>query len=245
MISVCIASFNGEKFIKDQINSILPQLSNNDEIIISDDSSTDNTVQIIKSIKDDRIKIFENNNFKSPIFNFENSIKKASGDLIFLSDQDDIWLPDKVKIMVKALENYDLVVSNCFIGDGDLKIVKDSYFKWRHSKKGIIKNILVNSYLGCCMAFKSKILKDLLPFPKRIPMHDIWIGLIVEIYYKPYFLPDKLMIYRRHDGNTTTLSKEFSSKASLFQRFQFRWNSIIALIGRVVRNKSSVYSNQR
>ena len=95
-ISVCIASYNGEKYIKEQLNSILCQLEERDEVIISDDSSTDNTVQIIESFKDKRIKIFREQKFKSPIYNFENAISKATGDIIFLSDQDDIWHKAKV-----------------------------------------------------------------------------------------------------------------------------------------------------
>jgi glycosyltransferase involved in cell wall biosynthesis len=236
-ISVCIASCNGGKYIKEQIDSILCQLSLEDEIIISDDSSTDNTVKIIKSINDSRIKVFENCNFKSPIFNFENAIKKASGEIIFLADQDDLWLPFKVEEMLDKLQFADIVVSNCYIGDDNLNIIKESYFEWRNSKRGFIKNLLVNSYLGCCMAFKRKMLKDLLPFPMSIPMHDIWIGVISEIYYKPLFLDKKLMIYRRHNGNTTKLSEDFNSPSSLSQKLMYRLHLLFPLVGRVFRFK--------
>ena len=99
MISVCMATHNGGKYIKEQIDSILVQISNEDELIISDDSSTDDTVEIIKKIKDKRIKLFENNKFFSPNLNFENALLHSKGDIIFLSDQDDIWKKDKVKIM--------------------------------------------------------------------------------------------------------------------------------------------------
>ena len=91
MVSVCLASYNGEKFIKQQIDSILCQLGKHDEIIISDDSSTDRTVQIIKNYNDPRIKLIEDCKFQSPIFNLENALKQAKGDYIFLSDQDDFW----------------------------------------------------------------------------------------------------------------------------------------------------------
>ena len=98
--SVCIATFNGEKFIKEQLDSILCQLGVDDEIIISDDSSVDQTISIIESYKDKRIKIFVNQKFSSPIYNFENAIMKSRGDFIFLSDQDDIWQSDKVEKML-------------------------------------------------------------------------------------------------------------------------------------------------
>ena len=100
MISVCIATYNGSKYIKEQIDSILPQLDECDEIIVSDDSSTDNTLSILKSYHDRRIIIFTNQKFNSPIYNFENALKHAKGDIIFLSDQDDIWEFNKVQVMI-------------------------------------------------------------------------------------------------------------------------------------------------
>lgn len=91
MISVCMPTYNGEKFIRIQLESILSQLGNDDEIVISDDSSTDKTVEITKSFNDSRIHLLENNTFHSPIYNLENALKNAKGDFIFLSDQDDEW----------------------------------------------------------------------------------------------------------------------------------------------------------
>jgi glycosyltransferase involved in cell wall biosynthesis len=85
--SVCLATHNGAKYIAVQLESILKQLSENDEVIISDESSTDRTLDIIKNFKDKRIKVYEHNGLYSPILNFENALKKASGDIIFLSDQ--------------------------------------------------------------------------------------------------------------------------------------------------------------
>ena len=92
MISVCIATYNGEKYIEEQIASILPQLKENDEIIISDDYSTDNTIQVLTKINSKKIKIFKNQGEKGYTSNFENAIKQAKGNYIFLCDQDDVWL---------------------------------------------------------------------------------------------------------------------------------------------------------
>lgn len=231
-ISVCIATYNGSKYIKEQLSSILNQLTFNDEVIISDDKSTDNTIAIISAFNDRRIKIFTNTKFGSPIFNFENAISKAKGNYIFLSDQDDKWLPNKVKTMINALEVYDLVISNASIADENLNIVKDSYFEWRKSRTGFYKNLLINSYLGCCMAFRRKLLIDILPFPKNIPMHDMWIGMVAELYYKPVFINDKLMIYRRHKNNATVLSDNYTSKETFQSKFMFRLNLCVALINR-------------
>ncbi len=220
MISVCIATYNGEKYIKDQLDSILVQLHPDDEVIISDDSSTDKTIEIIKSYNDKRIVIYENQKFRSPIFNFENSLMHASGDYIFLSDQDDIWVPNKIEIMRKFLANFDLVVSDTDIIDANGNIQKKSFYRMNGSRKGLIENLGRNSYLGCTLAFNQKILQKSLPFPKDTPMHDWWIGLIAEIYGKTYFIDEKLIYYRKHGANASVAgetSHYFFGKKILFR----------------------------
>ena len=219
-ISVCMATYNGEKYIKEQLESILSQIGENDEVIISDDSSTDNTVEIIKSFKDNRIKIFENQKFKSPIFNFENALNNATGDIIVLSDQDDIWKANKIETIKKYMHNYDLVLSDADIIDEKGNILHKSFYKLNGSKNGFIKNIVKNSYLGCTMAFNKKILDKSLPFPKDLPMHDSWIGLIGEMYGKVYFIEDKLISYRRHGNNVSPTGEK--SKYSFKQKLVFR-----------------------
>lgn len=215
-----MATYNGQEFIGQQLQSILQQLGDNDEIVISDDSSTDDTVGIALSFDDERIKIIPNQKFRSPIFNVENALKHATGDLIFLSDQDDVWLPGKVQSMLQQLDQYDIVVSDCKVVDQHLTILNESFFVLNNSKKGIIRNLIRNSYLGCCMAFRSSVLRLALPFPKDIPMHDIWIGFIGELFYKTCFLNQPFLFYRRH-GNNQSPTAEHSSY-SLIQKISFR-----------------------
>lgn len=219
-ISVCMATYNGEKYIEEQLRSILSQLGENDEVIISDDSSTDNTVNIIKSFNDKRIKIFDHQKFRSPILNFENALKHATGDIIVLADQDDIWKPHKIETIKKYLQDYDLVVSDADIIDEFGNIIAFSFFKINNSKKGLMRNLIKNSYMGCTMAFNRKILEKALPFPRDIPMHDWWIGLIAEMYGKTYFIEDKLISYRRHGANTSPTGEK--SKYSLSDKILFR-----------------------
>jgi glycosyltransferase involved in cell wall biosynthesis len=222
-ISVCIATFNGAEYIRDQLSSILPQIKPLDEVIISDDSSTDNTISVIRSFNDSRIKIYENNQFKSPVFNFENAISHASGDRIFLSDQDDIWTNNKVELMMQALDQSDLVVSDCYIADKNLNVILPSMFAINKSGSGILRNTIKNAYLGCCMAFDRKILDKCLPFPKDIPMHDIWIGMVADAFYRTSFINDKLVYYRRHGGNSVQWKDKPVSVYSLEKKIQFRW----------------------
>jgi glycosyltransferase involved in cell wall biosynthesis len=217
-----MATYNGERFLDEQINSILNQLSKGDELIISDDGSTDKTIEIIENFSDPRIKLLKAD-FHSPILNFQNALQHAENDLIFLSDQDDVWLDDKVEKMVQSLEEHDLVVSDCFLVDEEGKIIADSFFDRNHSGPGLIKNIYKNGYLGCCMAFNRKILDHALPFPGDIAMHDIWIGLIGETFGKTLFLPDKLIRYRRHGSNASQAGEQsmFSLSKKILIRLRF------------------------
>jgi glycosyltransferase involved in cell wall biosynthesis len=201
-ISVCIATYNGERFIYEQIKSILVQLKENDEVIISDNYSSDNTIKIIQNFRDPRIKIYFLRK-TTLIKNFENALIHAIGDYIFLADQDDLWLPEKITIMMNALKSYDLVVSDCIVVDDCLNPMYLSFYVLNCSGPGLLKNIIKNSYLGCCMAFNRTILDASLPFPDDIPMHDWWIGLIGEIAGKIVFLDNKLILLRRHNANAS------------------------------------------
>ena len=212
-ISVCIATYNGEKYIKEQLDSIICQLGEDDEIIISDDESNDNTIQIIENFKDPRIKIFSHSpnrktkyRFDLTTRNIENALSKAQGDFIFLADQDDIWVENKVKKIIPLFEKYSLILHDCTIIDNSKKVLHESYFKLIKSKSGIINNLIKNSYLGCCMAFKKSILKKSIPFPISPIPHDIWIGLIAELKENVFFSNEKLIQYRRHENNLSSSS---------------------------------------
>lgn len=218
-------TYNGANYIKEQIESILAQLKEDDELIISDDSSSDSTVSIVEAFNDRRIKILKNNQFRSPIFNLENALKHATGDFFFLADQDDIWLEDKIDTVLNSLKNFNVVVSDCQLIDCSGTLLHSSFYNMRGSGSGFLKNIYKNSYLGCCMAFDKKIFNAILPFPRGIAMHDMWIGLLAELIGKPKFIPDKLILYRRHGSNfsPTAESSTFSAFYQLSYRIQLCW----------------------
>jgi glycosyltransferase involved in cell wall biosynthesis len=246
MISVCIPTYNGEKYILRQLQSILVQLAEDDEIIISDDSSDDATVAVIKSIGDSRIKLFENMHFKTPVYNLENALKQAKGEYIFLSDQDDIWHASKVSSMLKYLRSYDLVISNASIINNKEEVITASYFDWKNSGPGFLKNVIKNSYIGCCMAFNRSILNLALPFPTKLAMHDVWIGLIAEAFGNVYFLDEKLVLYRRHDSNMTYAidrSDDNLSDNSFIYKLSYRFYILKHIILRKISGKSNTGSN--
>lgn len=235
-ISICMPTYNGSKYIREQLSSILSQLDIQDEIIISDDSSTDDTLQVIRSFQDERIKILEGNKFASPIYNLENALLHSSGEVIFLADQDDVWLDDKVKICMTYLQQFDLVLTDCAVVDEALDVIRPSFFDLNESRKGVIPNLLRNSYLGCCMAFRKKVLLLALPFPPRLPMHDIWLGFIGDAFFRTTLIRQPLLLYRRHDANESSTSN--ISPYGMLQKLNFRWNilkHIFVLLWRKVR----------
>ena len=229
MISVCIATYNGERYIRQQIESIVCQLNVDDEIIVSDDGSTDGTLDIVKGIGDKRIKIIEGPGRKSPILNFECALKASKGDFIFLSDQDDVWKPDKVEIYMKWLKIYHCVVSDAEVTNNRLKPLYPSLYDIMQVRQGRIYNtIWKNGYTGCCMAFRRNVLEASLPFPKNIPMHDIWIGNVAAYKYNVIFIPDRLIHFRRHENTISCNGK--GSKFTIWQQMKFRLNIIKNII---------------
>ena len=219
MISVCIPSFNGEKYILKQLTSILNQLGSTDEVIISDDNSSDDTLNIIYGLNDKRVKVILNTR-KGLISNVENALQNAKGNFIFLADQDDIWVENKVSVVLEHLKNNDVVVSDCKVIDERETVINESFFSIVNSGKGFWKNLIKNSYLGCCMAFNRDVLNCVLPFPKRIAMHDIWIGLNASVAFKSAFIEDKLILYRRHGGNASPTAQK--SNLSFTYRLIYR-----------------------
>lgn len=228
-------TFNGEKFIREQINSILVQLAPDDELIISDDSSADHTMEIIQSYRDPRIRVFENGNFQSPVRNMEHALKQAKGDYVFLADQDDKWMPDRIGKTIERLWKYDLVLCDAVVIDQEENTLQESFYHWNHSGAGFWKNLKKSSFLGCSMAFNRKVLKAVLPFPKKIPMHDLWIGLVAKSIGKVFFMPERLIYYRRHKDNfmaAMTRDKKNPSGFSLGYKIRYRLWMLVLVVKR-------------
>lgn len=230
MISVCLTTYNGEKYIKEQLNSILIQLSEGDEIIISDDGSTDNSIAILESYNDSRIKIYLNN-FKSVVRNFEFVICQSKGDLIFLSDQDDIWDRSKIKEYLSVFSKDDkttLVISDLQLIDKDGNFIQREFYRKKFTSK-LSTNLIQNNFIGCSIAFRKEVKNYVLPFPKSLAMHDWWIGSCSIIFGKVEFIDKKLLYYRRHDDNFTR-----EGGAKLLTKLIWRVNLIIHLVYRVI-----------
>lgn len=224
MISVCIATYNGEKFIYDQLKSILTQLGPQDEVIISDDHSTDTTIDIVRKFEDPRVIVIYNDKARRGYTrNFENALRHARGEFIFLSDQDDVWHKDKVSITMNALEKCDFTVSDAEVVNENMATLHESHFHHANVKQGFIENFLKTRYIGACMAFRRNVLTAALPFPSdnQRCAHDYWIAILSECYFDVALIQKPLVYYRRHQSNASTggLAK---SQNSLWHRITKR-----------------------
>jgi glycosyltransferase involved in cell wall biosynthesis len=220
IVSVCMATYNGERFIHEQLASVLCQLGDNDEIVIVDDASTDNTIAIIQSFGDRRIRILKQTHNSGVLQTFGRALKEARGEIIFLADQDDVWRGDKIskfKDAFAASSDLSLVLSDCSIIDAD-GIITAERFQSGKFHASALYNIVRNRYLGCSMAFRRSVLNYCLPFPPDVPMHDMWIGIVNQLTGKTGFLDEPLMCYRRHDGNASP-----RQHAPVMQMIRWRW----------------------
>lgn len=223
MISVCMATYNGQEFLKEQLDSILCQIQEKDELIISDDGSSDSTKRLIQEYQSRYKNIMLLEGPKLGVQkNFENALKHVHGDIVFLSDQDDVWLDGKVKSVLRAFEDSKvlLVLHNANIVDTNRNFLNQTLFDLRGSKSGLCHNLYKNGYVGCCMAFRKEVLKYALPFPDKIEMHDWWIGLVAEKMGESLWIKKPYLDYRRHNENVSSLHHHPLPKM-IFNRLYF------------------------
>jgi len=244
-ISVCMATYNGQQFITAQIESILKQISHDDEVIVIDDCSSDNTIQILESYNDTRIKIFHNNRNRGPVYSFDRAVSLAGNEIVILSDQDDIWAEGRVSKMADALlmSGKSLVSSNSYFIDERGSVIDDLFdtVKSEDSPRHL-KNILGiflggKSYWGCAMAFRRDIIPIILPIPEYVESHDLWIVFAGNIIKSNIHLEEKTLFRRVHGNNASILKRPLSLKIKsrvIFLR------SIITIYFRIIRNYSKI-----
>ena len=208
-VSVCMATYNGATYLRAQLDSILAQLTDADELLIQDDGSSDETLSIIDSYDDPRIVVAHNEANLGVIGTFERCLPRAVHDIVFLSDQDDEWLPGKVDAVVAAFGNprVKAVVTEAIIVDGDGIRTDDSYFAHAHSGPGVLHNFVKNSYLGCCLAVRRDVVDVAVPFPRSVRTHDGWIGITADMMGEVVFLPTPYLLYRRHGNNLSQMTR--------------------------------------
>ena len=209
-VSVCLASYNGARFIAEQVRSILAQLGPDDELIVCDDASSDDTCKIVAQFADPRLILYANSANVGHVKNFERAIGKAKGEFIFLSDQDDVWDPAKLHTVLRCLELHpDVFLVHHSLATVDAEGLPMSA-RWNRLAAGrqsrlryLIRQLVKCQVFGCATAFRRQLLDVLLPFPDSTYAHDHWLAVAAGVRAPVYFLAEPLVSYRLHGGNVT------------------------------------------
>lgn len=209
-VDILMATYNGEKYIAGQIESIIEQSYENWTLHIRDDASTDNTMIIVRQYArkyPEKIKFFVNReNSGSPKANFFELIKNSNADIIFTCDQDDIWEKDKIETILREFENNDkplLVHSDLKVIDGNDNVIFNSMIKSQHidiTRTGLNQLLVQNIVTGCTMAF-NKALADILVEPELLPVHDWWIAAVASVFGSIRYVDKCTIRYRKHKDN--------------------------------------------
>jgi glycosyltransferase involved in cell wall biosynthesis len=213
-ISVAIATYNGGKFLNEQLISLVNQTHKPKEIIIIDDFSTDSTVQIIEKfiIAFPFIQLFINNENKGPVKTFEIAISKCVGNYIALCDQDDVWELDKLEVSLKELKSIEdvdkpsMVFTDLKMMDSKGNLTGQTFWETQGLNPGkmdFYRTLFLNSVTGCAVVFNKKMKDELVEIPVGIEMHDYWMALIALGIgkLKPLYVPT--VKYRSHENSVT------------------------------------------
>lgn len=253
-ISIAMATYNGERYLREQLDSILTQTIPFHELIICDDVSTDRTWEILLEYaeKDSRIKPYRNEQNLGFLKNFEKALTLCTGDFIALSDQDDIWLPEHLEVLLNGIGEKMLAV-------GDAEIIDASGYRSGHLlskslnlgvvpdddlKKAYYIFYYRSPYHGMAMLMRREFLAKMLPIPQEIIYHDIWIGSLACFYGGLNYLSVPVTLYRRHAASISgskihttrirnligrvLLDKALSNRPTLVDSIRERMNGLLS-----------------
>ena len=233
--AIVLCTYNGERHLKAQIESLLAQ-SQACTVMAFDDCSTDSTLSILKSFESDQFVVSQNANNLGYVKNFEAAIASALSagfDTIALADQDDIWSQDRIELGLQALSktNNDiahLVHSDLSVIDDTGEAVASSYFKLRNYRLSAQRSMELilgqNGVMGNTILMNSALAKLALPFPNKLHVHDYWLAVIAELYGKRILLDHPTAQYRLHADNASNSARKFNAlklnptRASFWQR---------------------------
>jgi len=227
-IDILMATYNGEKYLEEQIDSIINQTYRNWNLLIRDDGSEDETLKIIENYekKDNRIKSIKDNKGNLGIVkNFEELLKSSNSELIMFSDQDDIWIENKLEKYIEITNSLGkkqfLIHSDAILCDINKNILKKTFISKRALKTGL-ENIFFNYFVQGATVLITKELKEfILPFPDEVYLHDRYIHLMTELFFERIFINESLLYYRQHANNqvgATNTLKELLNKRYFDER---------------------------
>lgn len=212
-VSVCMATYNGEAYVEEQLASILAQLAPTDEVVVVDDASTDGTAERVRAMADARITLTVAPANRGYVRTFEHALRLAAGDHVYLADQDDVWTPGRVEAMSRSLATHDVVATNLAtlgVGDGlrgpfgqpDWRLRSDGSRRHVRNLLGILAGN--RPYYGCAMAVRREALDAILPFPAYLTeSHDLWIAVYGNVARSIEHLELRSLERRLHGDNQT------------------------------------------
>lgn len=232
-VSVCLAAYNGESYIVDQVISILSQLGSNDELLIADDCSVDNTVSLLEAVSDERVVIMKNKINLGYIKNFESLLGKSKGEYVFLSDQDDLWVPGRVNKMIAASNRTgkSVVVGRyCVLGSisenkENICSLNETSSNQRFSGLSAFFLGIGPSNFGSCMMLKRASLRYIYPFILNKVSHDHHIAILSNLKKDVCYLNEVVTYRRVHGSNLTNAERSWGAKILT----RARWFSVLLI----------------
>ena len=217
MVSIALATYNGEQYLKEQLDSILEQSYTDIEIIACDDCSTDSTPKILEEYqkKDSRFKFYINERNLGFKKNFEKCISLCNGEYIALSDQDDVWTKDHIECLVSKIGENDLICGNAYLSNSDLTDSGTTLFDTLdidflpESKQAWFFYLIHHGIIqGACTLFKKELIQEALPIPDSVRFHDYWLSLVAATNNGIKYLSENCLLYYRQHGNNVTENKK-------------------------------------
>jgi hypothetical protein len=230
-VSVVMAVHNGRRFLPEQLRSLLADLEPGDEVVIVDDASTDGSAAEIAALGDARIRLLCQATNRGVLRSFESVLAQARHEVLFLCDQDDVWLRgkrDRILKEFRADARVMAVVCDAEVIDEHGRMQHRSFMAGRGGFRGsVLATLWKNRYLGCAMALRRPLLRLALPIPASVPMHDMWLGAMAALHGRVRYVDQPLIRYRRHGGNLSP-----ARRAGWGRMLAWRWNLALALATR-------------
>lgn len=215
-VGIVMATYNGEKYVREQIESILGNTYTEWKLWLWDDGSKDSTVSILKEYEEKypgKIIVYQNQENLGVVQNFLLGAKRCDTDYIMFCDQDDVWKKDKIRKTLEAMRETEekegadypvTVFSDVVVVDSELRKIHPSFYQVSklNTKKLDLNHLLMeNKLIGCTIMMNSPVKKLLTNLPKSARVHDWWIALITSAFGKIVYLPEATMLYRQHENN--------------------------------------------
>jgi glycosyltransferase involved in cell wall biosynthesis len=222
LVSVALATYNGERYLPELLDSLLAQTHRDLEVCASDDASTDRSVAILQeyAARDPRVRVMANATNRGYQQNFQIAVSMCRGEYVALCDQDDVWLPHKVERLLSEMGDNLLVASDATVVDSNLRPIGQTLarvYQLSGQRWSFLSILLKNRFTGCTMMFRQELVQWVRPFPAHTP-HDWWLTLVAIDRRRFSFIPEELTLYRQHSSNVIGVLEVESEYAKIRSR---------------------------